>query len=49
MTGRLFSLPEPLPLPAGYRLATLEEVRSLYPLPSAFRLYAALLPQLLTP
>lgn len=49
MTGRLFSLPEPLPLPAGYRLATLEEVRSLYPLPSAFRLYAALLSQLLTP
>ena len=47
MSARLLYLP-PFLLPPGFRAATADEVRERYPLPSAFRPYAALLPQILT-
>ena len=47
MSARLLYLP-PFLLPPGFRAATADEVRERYPLPSAFKPYAALLPQILT-
>ena len=46
MQGRLRSM-SVAKLPDGYRAATLDEVRSTYALPSAFRAFAAVLPQYL--
>ncbi len=46
MSGRLYYMPHAA-LPDGYRAVTLDEWQSDYALPSAFRVYAALLPQLL--
>ncbi len=46
MSGRLlFMLPQDLPV--GYRAVTLDDLQTSYALPSAFRSYTALLPQLL--
>ncbi len=47
MTGQLYEASPMICLPAEYRMVTLEELQSSYALPSAFRNYAALLPQLL--
>jgi A/G-specific adenine glycosylase len=46
MRGRLYRMSNSL-LPDGYRAVTLEQLRQGYALPTAFRQYAALLPQLL--
>ena len=46
MRGRLYRMPYAA-LPSGYKAVTLEELQRTYALPTAFRAYAALLPQLL--
>ena len=35
-------------LPDGFAMVDLQELESVYPLPGAFRVYASLLPQLLS-
>lgn len=46
MRGRLYRMPHSA-LPSGYKAVTLRELQQEYALPTAFRQYAALLPQLL--
>ena len=47
MTGLLYEMTVPEGLPESYALATLDEIRSDYPLPSAFRTYSRLFEDLL--
>lgn len=47
MNGCIYSLPAGLALPDGYAVVDLDALRTAYPLPGAFRVYAELLPQLL--
>ena len=47
MTGHLFAAELPSSLPPDYAAVTLDELSAAYALPSAFRYYAGLLPQLL--
>ena len=48
MNGRLYHLANLPPLSQAFRLVTLQELQNEYALPTAFRYYAAQLPQLLT-
>lgn len=48
MQGALYDLDRAESLPKGYALATLEMLQTAFPLPSAFRTYANLLPQILS-
>ena len=47
MTGQVFTAEPGLPLPPDYAAVTLSALIADYPLPSAFRIFAAQLPQLL--
>jgi A/G-specific adenine glycosylase len=48
MQGALYALDGVTSLPRGYALVNLEESQTSFPLPSAFRTYASLLPQILS-
>lgn len=48
MYGSVYSMRSVNDLPEGYAAVTLEELQTAYPLPGAFRVYASLLPQLLS-
>lgn len=48
MSGYAYDITEPITLPDGYALATLEELQASYPLPSAFRTYSQLFVKLLS-
>ena len=47
MTATHYRLPSHVPLPPDYTLATLDELQTHFALPSAFRAYLSVLPQLL--
>ena len=48
MSGNVYFVSDVTDLPDGFAAADLEELRTIYPLPGAFRKYASLLPQLLS-
>ena len=48
MKGEIYYVPSVECLPQDYAAATLEELQAVYPLPGAFRVYADLLPRLLS-
>ena len=48
MIGNIYSMPSVDSLPDGFAMVDLQELESVYPLPGAFRVYASLLPQLLS-
>ena len=47
MTGQLYHVDGQIHLPTGYEAVTLKELQQRYALPSAFRLYATILPQIM--
>lgn len=48
MSGNVYQCPADLDLPDGFAAVGLSELQTAYPLPGAFRVYANLLPQLLS-
>ena len=47
MSGTIFHIPQPIPLSDEYCFATLQQLQSSYPLPSAFRRYTEIVSKLL--